>query len=124
MTNSIRPQVCAQKLQALAAPERLQILCFLREGARNVTEIAEMLGTTLVNVSHHITVLRHAGLVRGKKSGRFVYYSLPPGFLQRDERTDGVEYFDLGCCRLEVPSESSDCRQIPSPQRTDGPQAM
>jgi DNA-binding transcriptional ArsR family regulator len=110
MKKSIRPRVCAQKLHALAAPERLQILCILRERARNVTEMAELLGTTLVNVSHHINVLRQAGLVRGKKTGRFVYYSLPPGLLQRDEHTDRVEYFDLGCCRLEVPSESSDCR--------------
>jgi DNA-binding transcriptional ArsR family regulator len=110
MKNPIRPQLCSQKLHALAAPERLRIICFLRDGARNVTEIAEMLGTTLVNVSHHITVLRQAGIVRGKKSGRFVHYSLIPGFLQRDELTDAVEYFDLGCCRLEVPRESSDCR--------------
>jgi DNA-binding transcriptional ArsR family regulator len=110
MRNSIQPRVCSRKLQALAAPERLRILCFLREGARNVTQIAESLDTTLVNVSHHISVLRQAGLIRGKKTGRFVYYSLPPGFLQRNEPTDTVEYFDLGCCRLEVPSESSDCR--------------
>ncbi|HEY7326888.1 MAG TPA: metalloregulator ArsR/SmtB family transcription factor [Gemmataceae bacterium] len=105
MKNTIRPRVCSQKLHALAAPERLRILCFLREGARNVTEIAGLLGTTLVNVSHHISVLRQAGLIRGKKSGRYVYYSLPPGFLQREEHVHKVEYFDLGCCRLEVPSD-------------------
>src|SRR5262249_59481405 len=103
MKNPIRPKQCARKLHALAAPERLRILCFLRDGARNVTEIAETLGTTLVNVSHHISVLRQAGIVRGHKSGRFVYYSLTPGLLQRDEVRDAVEYFDLGCCRLEVP---------------------
>jgi DNA-binding transcriptional ArsR family regulator len=109
MKNPIRPRLCARKLQALAAPERLSILCFLRDRARNVTEIAEMLGTTLVNASHHITVLRQAGLVRGHKSGRFVYYALTPGLLQRDEAREGVEYFDLGCCRLEVPREPSSC---------------
>jgi DNA-binding transcriptional ArsR family regulator len=103
MKDPIRPQLCARKFHALAAPERLRILCFLRDGERNVTEIAEMLGTTLANVSHHISVLHRAGLVRKQKAGRFVYYSLPPGFLQRDERAGAVEYFDLGCCRLEVP---------------------
>jgi len=106
MKNPIRPQHCAKKLHALAAPERLRILCFLRDGARNVTEIAEMLDTPAVNVSHHISVLRQAGIVRGHKAGRFVYYSLTPGLLQRDEVRDGVEYFDLGCCRLEVPRAS------------------
>jgi DNA-binding transcriptional ArsR family regulator len=103
MKNPIRPQKCARKLHALAAPERLSILCLLRDGARNVTEIAETLGTSLVNVSHHLTVLRQAGIVRGHKSGRFVYYALAPGLLQRDEVKGAVEYFDLGCCRLEVP---------------------
>ncbi|HMF14531.1 MAG TPA: metalloregulator ArsR/SmtB family transcription factor [Gemmataceae bacterium] len=103
MNDPLRPQHCAKKLHALAAPERLRIICFLRDGERNVTEIAERLGTTLVNVSHHIMVLRQAGMVRGHKCGRFVYYSLTPGLLQRDEVRDAVEYFDLGCCRLEVP---------------------
>ena len=103
MKNPIRPQKCARKLHALAAPERLSILCLLRDGASNVSEIAETLGTSLVNVSHHLTVLRQAGIVRGHKSGRFVYYALVPGLLQRDEVKGAVEYFDLGCCRLEVP---------------------
>jgi DNA-binding transcriptional ArsR family regulator len=109
MADLIQAQHCAQKLHALAAPERLRIICFLRDGAHNVTEIADMLGTTLANVSHHVTVLRQADILRGRKSGRFVYYSLAPGFLQRTGVTDGVDYFDLGCCRLEVPRESGSC---------------
>jgi DNA-binding transcriptional ArsR family regulator len=116
MKDSIQPQFCAQKLHALAAPERLRILCLLRERPRNVTEMAKMLGMTLVNASHHIAVLRQAGFLRGKKSGRFVYYALAPGLLQRDERTERVEYFDLGCCRLEVPGEPNGCRQMPPPR--------
>jgi DNA-binding transcriptional ArsR family regulator len=110
MKNAIRPQLCAAKLHALAAPERLSIVCYLRDKARNVTEIAEMLGTRLVNVSHQMSVLRQAGLVRKQKSGRFVYYSLMPDFFQRDQGPGAVEYFDPGCCRLEVPRESGDCR--------------
>jgi DNA-binding transcriptional ArsR family regulator len=99
----IQPKPCAEKLKALAAPDRLRILCFLRDGPRNVTEIAEMLGTTLVNVSHHITVLQRVGIVQGQKTGRYVYYSLPTGFLQCGEPSDTVDHFNLGCCRLEVP---------------------
>src|SRR5690349_15613700 len=103
MKDPIRPKHCAGKLHALAAPERLRIICFLRDGPRNVTEIADMLGTTLVNVSHHMSVLRQAGLVRRHKSGRFVHYSLPSGLLQRDDAAETVDYVDLGCCRLELP---------------------
>jgi DNA-binding transcriptional ArsR family regulator len=103
MKDPLRPPYCARQLQALAAPERLRILCFLRSGAHNVTEIAEMLGTSVMNASHHLTVLRRARMLRGQRSGRFVYYSLRPGLLQRGEQTNGVDYFDLGCCRPEVP---------------------
>src|SRR5947199_7081917 len=78
----IQPSHCAEQLSALAAPERLKIVRFLRCGPRNVTEIAEMLGTAPVNVAHHMGVLRGAGIVKSDKQGRFVYYSLTPGFLQ------------------------------------------
>jgi DNA-binding transcriptional ArsR family regulator len=99
----IQPTRCARQLSALAAPERIKIIRFLCKGPHNVTEIAEMLKTAPVNVAHHLGVLRHAGIVRGRKQGRFVYYSLTPGFIQTDAAEVGKEYFDLGCCRLEVP---------------------
>jgi DNA-binding transcriptional ArsR family regulator len=103
----IQPGLCAKQLSALAAPERIKIIRFLRDGPHNVTEIAEMLKTPAVNVAHHMGVLRHANIVRGKKQGRFVYYSLKPGFLQSAERDLGKEYLDLGCCRLEVPCDDA-----------------
>jgi DNA-binding transcriptional ArsR family regulator len=102
MKDPIQPTRCARQLGALAAPERIKIIRFLRDGPRNVTEIAEMLHTAAVNVAHHMGVLRQAGIVRNRKEGRFVYYSLTPGFLQ-DAQEGGKQYLDLGCCRLEVP---------------------
>jgi DNA-binding transcriptional ArsR family regulator len=89
----------------LAAPERLRIMRLLSDGPRNVTEIAEKLQTALVNVSHHLGVLRHAGLIRGRKQGRFVLYSLRPGVLQPDAESAATECLNLGCCRLELPRD-------------------
>ena len=101
----LRPERCAELLAALAAPERLKIVRFLADGARTVTDIAEMLAVPAVNVSHHLTVLKHARLIRGKKSGRFVWYSLSPGVLE-DVVDAGVpkDALNLGCCRLELPA--------------------
>lgn len=94
---------CARMLSALAAPERLQIIRILRAGPRNVTEIAGRLGATVVNTSHHLAVLRHAGLVRNEKQGRFVHYSLAPQFFRPEGAAGATEHLDLGCCRIEMP---------------------
>jgi DNA-binding transcriptional ArsR family regulator len=111
MNDPLQPRRCAEKLSALAAPERLRIVRFLCGGPRNVTEIAEMLGTPVVNTSHHLHVLRVAGIVRNRKQGRFVLYSLSPGVFQPDDK-DGAVHINLGCCRLEVPP--------PAPPRPGG----
>lgn len=103
----LQPHRCAELLAALAAPERLKIVRFLADGPHNVTEIAEMLGVPAVNVSHHLTVLKASRLIRGKKTGRFVWYGLRPGVL---EEAVGVgvprEALNLGCCRLELPLDA------------------
>ena len=107
----LEPKRCAQLLGALAAPERLKIVRFLSEGAHNVTEIADMLKTPAVNVSHHLNVLRTSGLIRGLKKGRFVWYSLKPGVLEEAiEAGVPKDALNLGCCRLELPTDrESDC---------------
>lgn len=106
----LQPRRCAEVLAALAAPERLKIIRFLVDGRHNVTEVADMLAVPAVNVSHHLMVLKHARLIRRKKEGRFVWYSLIPGVLEEVVGA-GVpkEALNLGCCRLELPlGECSD----------------
>ena len=103
----LQPKKCAELLAALAAPERLRIVRFLRDGPRNVTEIAEMLRAPAVNVSHHLTVLRHAGLVQNEKQGRFVLYSLCPGVLQACCDDPLHDLLQLGCCELRLPRPES-----------------
>jgi DNA-binding transcriptional ArsR family regulator len=101
MNDALQPDHCARLLRALGAPERLRIVQVLREGPRNVSELAEQLDLKMVNLSHHLTVLRHAGIVRDDKQGRFVVYSLNPAFFHPDGADR--QHLDLGCCRLELP---------------------
>ena len=100
MDEPLQPSRCAKFLRALADPERLRIVQCLRDGPRNVGELAGLLGAEVVNVSHHLGVLRHAGLVLDEKQGRFVIYRLHPDFV----REDGTA-LDFGCCRLEMPEK-------------------
>jgi len=100
----LQPQRCAELLAALAAPERLKIVRFLVGGPHNVTEIVDMLGIPALNISHHLSVLKHAGLIQGKKKGRFVWYSLRVGVLEEVvEAGIPKDALNLGCCRLELP---------------------
>ncbi|MCE9606119.1 MAG: metalloregulator ArsR/SmtB family transcription factor [Planctomycetia bacterium] len=98
-------QWCADRLKALADPERLRIVAKLLSGPKHVGALAEELKDSVVKVSHHLGVLRHSGLVLATKQGRFVEYSLHPEvFVVRNE-TDSESFLDLGCCRLGLPVE-------------------
>jgi len=63
------------------------------------------LKTALVNASHHLGVLRHAGLVSGAKQGRYVVYALDPKWFRAREPGGLADLLDLGCCRLEIPKK-------------------
>ena len=61
---------------ALADANRRAILSLVREGRRPVGEIASALGMSQQIVSHHLKVLREAGLVSGTKSGTRHLYAV------------------------------------------------
>ena len=103
MKDPLQPKRCAKLLSALASPERLQIVGCLREGPRTVTDIADFLKAPIVNVSHHLMVLRHAGLVQSERRGRFMVYSLPTAVFTQEADKSSAEHLNLGCCRIEIP---------------------
>ena len=77
-------EVCSAMLQGLGEPTRIQIIDILRGGSRHVTEISRLMEEEVVNVSHHLGVLRDTGLVVTRKDGRFVIYSLHPRYFRSD----------------------------------------
>ena len=60
--------------QVLAEPTRLRILSILREGERNVGDLAQMCGYTAANVSRHLSLMTKNGLVTREGRGTSVYY--------------------------------------------------
>ena len=60
--------------QVLAEPTRLRILNILREGERNVGDLAQMCGYTAANVSRHLSLMTKNGLVAREGRGTSVYY--------------------------------------------------
>jgi ArsR family transcriptional regulator len=102
MFETLAPEHCARMLRSLADPERLRIIDCLRHGPRNVSDIARETETDIVNTSHHLGVLRSAGLLLDQRQGRFVVYRLNPAIFAPTDGTHN-QHLDLGCCRLEMP---------------------
>jgi ArsR family transcriptional regulator len=72
-----------QLLKALADPIRLQVIEALGNGERCVCELTEQLGLAQSKLSFHLKVLKDAGLLADRQSGRWVYYQLQPQALER-----------------------------------------
>ncbi|MEN6472756.1 MAG: metalloregulator ArsR/SmtB family transcription factor [Syntrophaceae bacterium] len=71
-----RVVVLARLFKAYGDPTRLKILFMLAASEMCVCDIAAALGMQHSAVSHQLTVLLRSRLVRQKKQGKAVYYSL------------------------------------------------
>lgn len=62
--------------KAIADPTRRRLLKYLRGGEQTAGDLAEYLGIGRTALSHHLTVLKLADLVRVERRGQFQIYSL------------------------------------------------
>lgn len=85
-------RVVASYFQALAEPMRLQILNALRNGEKNVGELAQLIGCSNANTSRHLTLLTQSGLLSRQNRGNSVYYSIAD--------TSIYELCDLVCGKI------------------------
>jgi len=63
-------------LQALADPVRLRMVRLLSEREQCVCHLTETFGLSQASISHHIAVLKRAGLVEDRRDTRWTYYRL------------------------------------------------
>lgn len=87
---------CAKVLKALSDDTRLKILGFLFKGEYSVSEIACSTDIDYSQVSHHLGVLRNAGLVLDNKDGKYVMYKLHPEFHKQNDNV-----LDFSCCSIK-----------------------
>ncbi|MBO0609509.1 ArsR/SmtB family transcription factor [Myceligenerans salitolerans] len=85
----IRPAAAAdlaRTFKALGDPARVQLLSLVaaHEGAEAcVCDLTEPVGLAQPTVSHHLKILVDAGLLTREKRGRWAYYAVVPGALDR-----------------------------------------
>ncbi|MGD1944303.1 MAG: ArsR/SmtB family transcription factor [Leptolyngbyaceae cyanobacterium] len=83
--------------KVLSESSRLQIVCVLRAGSKNVTEIIEATGLGQANVSKHLKMLAQAGVVARQPQGVSVYYQIANPFV--------FELCELVCDALSIQIE-------------------
>lgn len=69
---------CNLMFGAMADPTRLKILELLRTRELCVSDICKRFEMTQPSISHHLDILKRAGLVLREKRGREVYYRFNP----------------------------------------------
>src|SRR5690606_10612880 len=89
----------ARLLKALANEKRLQLLCLLVDGERNVGELNARLDLSQSALSQHLAVLRKDGLVQCRRDGQSMLYSLAPGPAQSVLETLHGIYCGAGTAR-------------------------
>lgn len=65
-----------QSFKALSDPTRREILALLRRGPMAAGDIVSQFDVSGATVSHHLSVLKDAGLVLDDKQGKYIYYEL------------------------------------------------
>jgi ArsR family transcriptional regulator len=72
----VNARQASEFMKALAHEGRLVILCHLVHGEKSVGELETLLRARQAAVSQQLARLRHEGLVRGRREGKTIYYSI------------------------------------------------
>ena len=65
-----------QTFKALSDPTRREILRLLRDGEMSAGDLSSHFSSTGATISHHLSILRDAGLILDEKRGKYIYYEL------------------------------------------------
>lgn len=68
----LQSEVC----KTLASSKRIEIISALKNGEKSVGELVAILGVPKANVSQHLAVMRHKGILKSRREGTNIYYSV------------------------------------------------
>lgn len=64
----------AEICKTLTSPKRIEILSTLQNDEKTVTELVTALGASKANVSQHLAIMRHRGILATRRDGINIYY--------------------------------------------------
>ena len=96
----------AKIFKALCDVKRLTILDYLKSGEKCACVLIEKMNIKQSALSYHMKILCDAGIVRGRKEGKWTHYSFDPQGVQKaKELLDEITEFSTGC------SDNCSCKQ-------------
>jgi ArsR family transcriptional regulator len=104
LRNDLVPRA-ARWFHALSDETRLRIVDRLSDGEKCVCDLTDLLEAAQSRLSFHLKTLKDAGILKDRRDGRWVYYSLNP------EVVEDLEHFICSltsCCR-QLKKETSSC---------------
>lgn len=65
-----------ETFKALSDPTRREIVHLLKDGKMTAGDIVSHFSSTNATISHHLSILKKAGLILDEKKGKYIYYEL------------------------------------------------
>jgi len=100
MTEFSEARKVAAMLAAVAEPTRLRVLWQLAKGPMHVGALSDAVDIKMVNMSHHLGVMRQAGILDDAKDGRRVIYKLRDELFTPGTTPDVLGVLTLGNFRV------------------------
>jgi len=102
-SKTVSAQECAVILRAVGDPTRLAILESLLAQEKCVGDLVTELNRPQPYISHHLRILRQAGLIEGQRDGKQICYRIVP-HMQNTLKHRGEQGLNFGCCQLNFPA--------------------
>ena len=96
----------AAVFKALGDPARVEIVSMLQEKELCVCDILDAFAVSQPTISHHLRILKQAGLVNDKREGKWIYYSLNPDVLKI-----AAEFLDVAAAKSAFSVRSRTCAE-------------
>lgn len=93
---------CVNKLKVLADETRMMVIREIKHEGKTVSEINKKIKIDQSLLSHHLKILRDAGLVEVTRQGKFNLYKVSSDILTSSTE----QLIDLGCCSLNFKEKS------------------
>lgn len=99
MKELLHANKCSKALKAISDLKRVKILELLSKSEMCVTDIVKSMKVYQPIISHHLAILKNAGVIIDRRQGRRIIYSLHPGVCKK--LSEFVDRVDFGFCSVE-----------------------